>query len=345
MLALFAACAPEPPLDDLSSSSRPDLDVVRVAAPPFLATLPLHVGLVEGIFERHGLQLELVPLRRNMDALPSLISGGLDVGIGQPTVGVLRAIGNGARLRLVADSGHAGPGCANVAFVTRPDVLESGRLGHRAGFAELTVETDLALPQAYWLDLAVRSLGFTLDDLDPVNLPLPTVIEGLQSGRIDLASLSEPNLTRALSGGRLATWQDVADLAPGFQFSAVLFGPSLLDRRTDVGRRFLDAWQEASHLAGETPTEDHLAAMAAATGEVLRRACWPKRSRDGRIEPRGLLDYQSWARRRGLLATELRAEDMIDHDLLAEEASRGNGPLTPRNVEPIAHDAAAGTEP
>lgn len=297
----------------------PALDVVRVAAAPFLATVPLHAGMAEGVFERYGLRLELVPLRRNMDALPSLISGGLDVGIGQPTLGVLRAIGNGARLRLVADSGHAAPGCANVAFLGRSEVLLSGRLEDPERFLELTVETDVALPQAYWLDLAVRPLGLSLEDLDPINLPLPTVIEGLRAGRIDLASLSEPNLTKALATDGLMLWRNVADLAPGFPFSAVIFGPALLDRRPDVGRRFLAAWQEASRLVGAAPKERHLSAMAAATGEqveVLRAACWPKRSLDGRIDPRGLLRYQSWAKQRGLVDLELSVEDLVEHALL-----------------------------
>lgn len=295
------------------------LDRVRVAVGPFLSTAPIHVGLDQGIFERFGLELELVALRRNMDALPSLISGRLDVGIGQPTIGVLRAIGNGARLRLVADAGHAGPGCANVALLTRPDLVHAGQLDSANRFLELTVETDRALPQAYWLDLAVRDLGLELDDLEPVNLPLPTVIEGLRAGRVDLASLSEPNLSRAVRDGDLVRWRNVADLAPGFQFSAVIFGPSLLDRRPDIGRRFLAAWLESAHGFERGPSEEHVALMAAATGEefeVLRSACWPKRSATGRIQADGLLGYQTWALQRGLLDFEIPIDDLIDHALL-----------------------------
>ena len=62
------------------ASSRP----VRVAALPIAETGALWAAIDEGIFEDHGLEVEVVPAQGGAQAIPALLSGDIQFAIGQP---------------------------------------------------------------------------------------------------------------------------------------------------------------------------------------------------------------------------------------------------------------------
>ena len=67
-----------------------ELRDVRVAALPIAETGALWAAIDAGIFEEHGLAVEVVPAQGGAQAIPALLSGDIDFAIGQP-MGPIRA--------------------------------------------------------------------------------------------------------------------------------------------------------------------------------------------------------------------------------------------------------------
>ena len=66
------------------------MTTVRVAALPIAETGALWGAIEEGIFEDHGLEVEIVPAQGGAQAIPALLSGDIQFAIGQP-FGPIRA--------------------------------------------------------------------------------------------------------------------------------------------------------------------------------------------------------------------------------------------------------------
>jgi ABC-type nitrate/sulfonate/bicarbonate transport system substrate-binding protein len=104
-------------------------------------------------------------------------------------------------------------------------------------------------------------------------------------------------------------------LIPDFQFAFILYGPILLDKNPDAGRRFMVAYLKAVRQYNLGKTERNLEILAKHTGldrELLKRACWPPMHNDGRINVRGVLDFQAWAVGKGFLDSPVKEEQFWD---------------------------------
>ena len=77
------------PTDDAGSG---EIRSVRVAALPIAETGALWAAIEEGIFEDHGIEVEVVPAQGGAQAIPALLSGDIQFAIGQP-FGPFRADG------------------------------------------------------------------------------------------------------------------------------------------------------------------------------------------------------------------------------------------------------------
>ena len=66
------------------SSTDSDLRPVRVAALPITETAALWGGIAAGIFERHGLAVEVLPAQGGAYAIPAMINGDIEFAVGQP---------------------------------------------------------------------------------------------------------------------------------------------------------------------------------------------------------------------------------------------------------------------
>ena len=118
------------------------------------------------------------------------------------------------------------------------------------------------------------------------------------------------------------------EVLPGAQHSVVAFGPRLLGKDRDVGRRFLVAYLQGVRQYNLGKTERNLDLLAAETGvdrELLRAACWPSIRGDGKIDVASVLEFQKWAVRRGALDAVVPAERFWDPSF-AVEAGRILGP-------------------
>jgi len=317
-LALFGAGSPRPAV-----AAQPDR--LSVAMNPYLSFAPFIIAQAEGSFAKHGIDVELVDLRRSSLWLAPLIRGDLDVGAGPVTPGLFNAIARGAGVRIVAGKEYFDPDadCAFQGIVVSRALASSGDPHEPPMLLGRRLSMDRDTIYGYWLDRLMESAGYKADAVETVAYPAAAELEATISGQLDAFSAGEPWLQRALVSGEVVLAHAVKDTLPRFQPGVIVFGPSLLEGDPDLGRRFLLGYLEGVQKYREGKTPRNLELVSDYMGvdkEILARACWPTFAPDGQLNAAPLADFQSWMKERGLVDEELDTERFWNGRFLPAEA-------------------------
>jgi len=316
LAGLAVACASS---SDVATTAR---DTVRVVALPYLTQMPFHIAREEGYFGEQGLDVEFVNLGRNQEVMATLAHGDVDAMAGMLTLNELSLIAAGARVRAVAAFAAPPPpdlGCAQSAFLIRREHVESGAAADPARLRDMRFDVHPLIPLAYAFDNLLHSVNLTIDDVTLVDLPSPAAVEAMRTGLVDATVDSEPFVSIHLAAGEAVVWKTVHDVFPEFVQSVMLFGPTLLDDRPDVGQRFAAAVLKGirQYRLGKTARNLEIAERASGlTSEQVAGACWPTQTEHGRIDPAAFRGYQAWLVGRGLLPGVLDDDEVVDQRFL-----------------------------
>lgn len=304
------ACAREE-----GNGKRPERRKLRVAMVPYLAYAPLTIAQEEGYFAQQGLDVEFVSLTKAMDAVPALLRGAIDVLPAPPVPGIFNAMARGDSVRIVADKGFLDPnGCSDLALVAR-----NGLPGPDASPRLERVSVDGEVPMFYIAVKALEHAGVSIDTLARIDMPHIAEMDALDKRAIDVAFAGEPWLSRIVEGHKGTLWMRGADALPGFQYSYIFFGPTLL-RDRDAGARFMVAFRQGIATYREGKTRRNLEIVAKALNDDpsrVAKTCWPHMRADSRIDVPGLLTFLAWSKQRGYVTSALDPAAMIDTTFLA----------------------------
>lgn len=295
------------------------LKVVRF---PFLSYGPIFIAEEEGFFNEQGIQVEFIRMKE-ATAIQALALGNIDVWAGIFTVGSLNAMVRGGDIRLVADKGHFAPGgCPSFGLIAQKKLAETAKLGDLQVLKGRKFDVFLGSFEEYFLDKILAKANLKPDEIEKFNVPPPAQMDAMAKGRLDFGVTSEPFVTRYKRAGSGVLWTRVQEIIPGFNYAYIRFGPSLLKKNPDAGRRFMVAYLKGVRQYNQGKTDRNLEIMSKHTRldkSILQEACWPQISGDGRINTQSVLDFQDWAVAKGLQdSKKLSAEQMwepsfVDH--------------------------------
>ena len=273
---------------------------------PYISFAPWQIAEEEGFFNKQGLQIEFVKIIDSVEALPTVIKGDLDVMADVFYPSYLNAIARGAKIKIVADRGYLSPtGCTYSAIMARRTLVEEGKLNNISQLKGRRVAvTQVASIMGYFLEKILNQEGLTLGDVEHITLPLPARMAAFEKGSIDLTFVSEPWISRMLETGHAVIWKPAQHLIPNLQFAFVMYGPTLLEKNPDAGKQFMVAYLKGVRQYNQGKTKRNLEIIAKHTGldrEFLQKCCWQALRNDGQINIDSILDYQSWALKRGFL--------------------------------------------
>jgi NitT/TauT family transport system substrate-binding protein len=254
-LALLASGAPSAPARAASPAVAAPLTaelaaqgtgLVNVGVLGILGDAPFYLARDRGYLAEQGLTAEFQLFDSGARMVPALATGQLDVAPGSPSVGLYNAVSRGVTAKLVADWVSSAPGGPAAFYTVRKDLIDSGDVrdlsdlrGRRIAITALGTSVHA---------LAGRALergGAAPTDADIVEMGFPDMLPGLASGALDVAVLVEPFVARAEDQGIGVRWHSSEDVVPGQVAASVMYGPSLLEQRPDVGRRFMVAYLKA----------------------------------------------------------------------------------------------------
>jgi NitT/TauT family transport system substrate-binding protein len=303
--------------------AAPAPTVVRVAFTPLQAWAPLFIGEAEGFFAREGIKVEWVTFAGGADTVAVLIQGQLDVGAGSASAGFFNAVAQGARVRIVADKGHVEPGFRAVALVARKD-LKAGAVPTIADLKGRKVALNtLGAIAHYVLARSLARAGLGATDVEIVRMPFPAMVGALQTGAVDAAVLSEPFVTQALESGAGTMLMPAGDVVPDEPVAFLFYGPTLLDRSPDVGRRFMVAYLRALRQYTQGPTARNVRIVALQTKiepELIRKGGWFPMYADGHVNINAIRRFQDWLYDQRFITVRMPVSALVDPTFLSAAA-------------------------
>lgn len=304
----------------------PTRESVRVVAIPHTSYAPIFIALEEGFFADAGLDVEFYSVSRSDAAIPPLVHGDIDVVPAAIMPSYFNMISRGAMMRVVAGKGYFDTtACPYTAIMARRDLLDSGALTAIADVRGRTVSADRSSPFYFGMNRFLALGHLTLDDVNSIDLPPAARFEAFRKGSVDVASVTEPWITRALRDGHAKIWMKSSELLPDFQYGFLLFGKSLLLDRPEIGEKFMVAYLRAvRQLNADGKSKRNVEIMAKHTDldeELLRETCWPAFRNDARVQPADLEAYQAWALKEGLIG-EVLPEERVYEPRFIEYANR-----------------------
>jgi ABC-type nitrate/sulfonate/bicarbonate transport system substrate-binding protein len=292
----------------------PVMTTVKVAYSPTTANAPLYIAKDEGYFARQGIDVELVSFPSSTAALPGLVNGDIAVSGGALTSGLYNAIAHGAHVRIVADKGRLGSQgyCNATALMVRKDLFENGTV---RSIADLRGHKIMAInDQEYSISNALSMGNLTMDDVGIVKMDYPSGFIALQNGAVDAGFLTEPYITKTLDRGAAVV------LLPGTEYYQdfplpLFYGPVLLDKDPDLGRRFMVAYLQGVKQYNEGKTEQNLEILGNYTRldhNLLQKSCWLPVAENGTPPRKPVMDYMAWLYANGSIPRQLNEDEIFD---------------------------------
>jgi NitT/TauT family transport system substrate-binding protein len=236
------------PTTETSGSARQ----VRVAALPITETAALWGGIKAGIFEKHGLDVEVTPAQGGAQAIPALLNGDIDFAIGQP-FGAYRAdlqnlgvilIGNYASSYADGDDINAVVASAKSG-ITRPAQLA----GRKVAVNSLGAAGDVTIMEA------VEKDGGDPKTIKFVEVAFPDAPAQLEAGNIDAAWVPEPFVTQLRSRGDAVVVEPYQAVVPGLATLTTITATKLKESDPKLLADFSAAMKETLQWAQEPTNE------------------------------------------------------------------------------------------
>ncbi len=237
---LLSACGPTAPAEK---------QTLKIAVLQIIDALPMYVAQQEGYFEKHNLEVELVPVGSGPERDQLIAAGQVDGMINE----VLTTM-----LSNRADSSIQVVRYARAATADTPlfSILASGKSGitdleglkgQQIGISEGTVI-------AYLTDRLLELEGFTPEDIQTVAVPkIPDRMALLSSGELAAGMMPEPLSSLLALQGAAVIIDDTSH--PELSYSTIAFRKAVLDENPEAVRSFLAAIEDAVAAINADPAK------------------------------------------------------------------------------------------
>jgi NitT/TauT family transport system substrate-binding protein len=218
---------------------------VRVGIIPIAAMAPLHLANDEGLYEEHGVDVEIIDIGF-VDAIAVLESGEVDV-ILEIAGGGLRAIQAGAQIMAVYQNeiAHEAPPDTGAVMAAN----DSG-ITDLAGLRGATIAVNsLHSQEVVSAQVVLREAGVTPEEYEQIEVPFPNMPDALGQGQVDAAVIIDPYTTVALANdiGTVLSWMFVESV-PSQPIGVFWAKSDFVAANTDALRAFAEATTEAQDI-------------------------------------------------------------------------------------------------
>jgi NitT/TauT family transport system substrate-binding protein len=231
-----------------SDGSAPDRGKLVVGVVPSSNVAPLYLGVSKGIFEKHGLELDLRPAAGFAANVASVSNGETHIGFGT-TVPIVGAIANGVPIKLIAHSDvlGAGEGEDNSGLFVPPgsDIKDIGDLeGKTVAVNALSNVFDVSIKAA------MIQAGADPSKVKFLEVALPDMVAALDTGRVDAAAMGEPFVTLSRTAGNKEILKPyTTGFEVGSPIASYFVSTQWAEKNKDLIADFVAALEESSVYA------------------------------------------------------------------------------------------------
>jgi len=236
---LLSACAPQPEA----------VKSLKIAVLPIIDTLPMYVAQQEGLFAKHGINVEFIPVASAPERDQLIAAGGTDGTINE-TLAVM--LFNKEKLQMQV-----------VRYALRPTegkghffILASSQSGISSvdGLKGIEIGVSQGTVIEYVTERLLQTEGLTSDEIKTIAVPkIPDRMALLASGELKAGVMPDPLASLVVSQGGVVVADDSNH--PEYGFSVISFRKDVIDANPESIRGFLAAIEEATQLVNADPAK------------------------------------------------------------------------------------------
>ncbi len=238
LIFLLAACA-----------SPADPTTLKIAVLPIIDTLPMYVAQQEGLFTKHGVTVEFVPVASAPERDQILAAKQADGTINE-TLAVMLFNKESVQMQVVryALRPTAGHGHFFILASSQSGITSvNGLKGVEIGVSQGTVIE-------YVTERLLQAEGFTADEIKTIAVPkIPDRMALLASGELKAGVMPDPLASLVVGQGGVVVTDD--SKYPEYGFSVISFRKEIIDANPQAVKGFLAAIEEATALVNADPAK------------------------------------------------------------------------------------------
>ncbi len=233
------------------TSGTGELTPVEVGVIPIVDVAPIYLGVEEGIFEKHGLDVTLTLAQGGAAIVPAVQSGNMEFGFSNVTsLAIGRA--QGLPLKLVATgpqtTGDSEDDFAAVMVPEDSDVQGAADLDDkRIAVNTLNNINDTVISEG------IRQAGGNAETIEYVEMAFPDMVGQLEAGNVDAIGAVEPFVTIAEAAGARRVFAQYADPIPELSIAGYFTTDQMIEQDPELVDAFVAAMKESQQYATDNP--------------------------------------------------------------------------------------------
>jgi NitT/TauT family transport system substrate-binding protein len=317
LLLLLTACAPKAGNvgpTEAAANQQSTAKPLKIAVLPIIDTLPMYVAQQEGLFAKHGVNVEFVPVASAPERDQLLAASGADGTINE-TLAVMLFNKEKPQMQVVRYALRPTESNGHFFIIASPksDISSiDGLKGVEIGVSQGTVIE-------YVTDRLLQAAGFTSDEIKTIAVPkISDRMALLASGELQAGVMPDPLAALVVSqGGKI-----VADDSkhPEYGFSVISFRKDAIDSNPEAIKSFLAAIEEATRMVNADPAKykNVLSEQKLVPQPLLDAYKPPVFPTAGVPTENEWKDALSWLKEKGILTTDVSYQDSVNGSLLPQ---------------------------
>lgn len=302
-LVLLSACAPAAPQETVT---------LKIAVLPIIDTLPMYVAQQEGLFAKHNVGVEFVPVASAPERDQLLAAGQADGAVNE-TLAVMLFNKESIQMQAVRYALRPAPGYGHFF------IIASGQSGITT--VEELKGVEIGVSQGtvieYVTERLLQAEGFTADEIKTVAVPkIPDRMSLLASGELEAGVMPDPLASLVVAQGGVIVADDSNH--PEYGFSVISFRKAVIDEHTEAVKGFLAAIEEATAMLNADPAKykNVLSEQNLVPAPLLESYQTPPFPSAGVPTIEEWNDALNWLKEKGILTVDVSYADSVNSSLL-----------------------------
>ncbi|AEA46608.1 MetQ/NlpA family ABC transporter substrate-binding protein [Archaeoglobus veneficus] len=302
---LFAGCQTEKP-ESVTSEKATEKVKIRIGLLPIEDTFPVTVAKEGGLFEKYGVEVEIVPFQSALERDAALQAGEIDACIADP-LAVILLRNAGYDVRIVSLCLGATPEEGVFAILAAPNSSINSVKDLEGRKIAISSNTIIE----YVTDIMLKSYG--VENVEKVEIKqIPVRMQTLLAGQVDAATLPEPLASLAAFRGAKLVLSD-AMMDRSISQTVIVFRGELVDSKPDAVNAFLKAYGEAAEKINANPESyrEEFIEKARIPKDIAENYKMPHYPHPQQYPKEFYEEVHEWAVEKGLLSKEIPYEEAV----------------------------------
>jgi NitT/TauT family transport system substrate-binding protein len=299
---------------------------VKIGDLGILADAPFYIAIEKGYFAAEGVEVKLERFNSAAQATAPLSTNQVQVVGGGVSAALYNAFARDWPVRIVMSRTRDVPGFSSDTLVMRGDLKDKIKTPRDLKGRMIAINTPASVLH-FMLGRLMESDGMTLDDVQTISMPWPSMGPGMETKAIDGGTVVEP-FAALFSEKKISfPFRRAADFMskPPLEVSVMLYSKEWMDKNPDQAKAFTVAFLKGVRDYYDAmkggPKRAEVVEICAKYTSLKDKALydkmqWSYMDPNAEISIEGLRDQQDWYAKQGFVAKKADIPGMVDRRFL-----------------------------